>query len=185
MAIDQDPEAGAEAADEAVEAVEDTVEVEPDGPRKVKRKIPFSAKLSLLWLFLIIFGAIYARIDRVLTDRTIADPDQGLPILQAGEEIRDEEDGQQSSIVEWDDKERHKWLKFLVSNVTGEDKHVTFADFVMLCDWNEVKAGAPFKDQREKGEHVWVVATEVAELLIGKFETMKQAFTAISRDRYD
>lgn len=87
MALDQGPDAGAEAlaaaaaAEVAPEAV-DAVAAAPDEGGKPKTKIPWSAKLSLLWLFIIVFGAIYGRIDRWLTDRTIADPDQGLPILQ-------------------------------------------------------------------------------------------------------
>lgn len=109
----------------------------------------------------------------------------GLPILLADPENldEDEEDGEQSSAVQWDEKERQKWLTFLVHTVMGEDKHVTFADLVVLFDWNEVKAEAPFKEQREQGDHVWVVAAEVAELLVGKFGTLKQAFTAIVKDR--
>ena len=49
---------------------------------KPRQKIPFLAKLSLAWLFFIVGGALYARVDRWLTDRKIADPDQGLPFLQ-------------------------------------------------------------------------------------------------------
>lgn len=46
------------------------------------RSAPWQAKLAMLWLFLVVFGAIYAKIDRWLSDPRIAEADQGLPILQ-------------------------------------------------------------------------------------------------------
>jgi len=46
------------------------------------RSAPWSAKLSLFWLTLVVFGAIYAKVDRWLSDPTVADPHQGLPGLQ-------------------------------------------------------------------------------------------------------
>lgn len=47
-----------------------------------KKKIPWAAKFSIAWLTFIVAGALYARVDRWLTDRKIPDPDQGLPFLQ-------------------------------------------------------------------------------------------------------
>lgn len=46
------------------------------------RSAPISAKLSMLWLFLVVFGAIYGKIDRWLSDPTLAEPHQALPGLQ-------------------------------------------------------------------------------------------------------
>lgn len=46
------------------------------------RSAPWSAKLSMLWLAVVVFGAIYGKLDRFLSDATKADPDQALPFLQ-------------------------------------------------------------------------------------------------------
>jgi len=56
--------------------------LEEDELKAKKASIPWSAKLSIAWLSLIVFGAIYAKIDQWLSDRTLNDPNQGLPILQ-------------------------------------------------------------------------------------------------------
>lgn len=46
------------------------------------RSAPWSARLSILWLSLVVFGALYAKLDRFLSDPTKAEPDQALPFLQ-------------------------------------------------------------------------------------------------------
>lgn len=81
-AIEDELKEGIEVADDVAESgsVDATAYEAPSEPPK--KKIPWTARLSIGWLTFIVIGALYARVDRWLTDRTIADPDQGLPFLQ-------------------------------------------------------------------------------------------------------
>ena len=47
-----------------------------------KAKIPWSAKLSIVWLGFIVFGALYTKVDGWVSDPTETSPDKGLPFVQ-------------------------------------------------------------------------------------------------------
>lgn len=69
----------------AVDRAHDAAAAADDGSARrfeTIRTAPWQAKASMLWLAVTVFGAIYAKIDVALSDPSIADPDQGLPILQ-------------------------------------------------------------------------------------------------------
>ncbi len=79
MAIDTPPIADSDEV--APEPLTDaTVLLADEAPPK--RKIPWTAKLSIGWLSFVVFGALYTKLDALISDPKISQADKGLPFVQ-------------------------------------------------------------------------------------------------------
>lgn len=81
MAIDTPPVSDAETDEPVDDPVVDASALLEDEPQP-RKKIPWTAKLSIFWLAFIVFGALYTKVDGWLSDPQESVPDKGLPFVQ-------------------------------------------------------------------------------------------------------
>jgi len=83
MAIDTPSLSAIETEAEAAldDSVVDASASVADAP-KPRKKVPWTAKISIAWLGFIVLGALYTKVDGWVSDPQLNEPDKGLPIVQ-------------------------------------------------------------------------------------------------------
>lgn len=85
MALDTPPVSEADTDADLDGITDETVadaSVVHDEPERPRKKVPWTAKLSIGWLAFIVLGALYTKIDFWISDPQLAEADKGLPVVQ-------------------------------------------------------------------------------------------------------